>query len=140
MGHNNLNISTDSLHFRVGDSEIAKIAGKDRGAYLQMCSRIRKYSFSPRCRAFRHFRRQASTRRAWQPFTRKPVQPSPNYATLCPSYAPTYIPPLAIYIVKHYESEIFSRPSSAMLARIDVTRNRGITDPACPRGRKSERT
>jgi len=35
--------------------------------------------------------------------------------------------------------EIFSRLSNATLTRIDVTRDRGFTDPACPRGRKSER-
>jgi len=45
-----------------------------------------------------------------------------NYEPLCPTLIS---PPSLIYIVKHYEDEIFPRPSSATLTRIDVTRDRG---------------
>lgn len=100
-------------------------------------------SFSPRCPAFRHFR-QASTHRVRLPFARKPsVLPELRtpLSLTHPLLSTPYLPLPPIYIVKQNPrgrdlSAAVERDAGADRCGAD----RGITDPACPRGRKSERT
>lgn len=74
------------------------------------------------------------------PFTQKPSILPELRTPLSLSCAPNYLSPPINYIAKYYEGERSFRDCQTRRWRESMWRgDRGFTDPACPRGRKSER-